>query len=158
MSYSQGSGNVKSLGVCFQTGRRDVGQVETVALEPVWRSVGRPSRELPPAIASRCGKMPSVVESHTALSLSSMSSTPTQKEGRPLDPRSLTDQRSATRIQMPIPNDTRAPQTIIGLVGIALAIWLVTKNHRMKQPIAITMPPISEAMGAGSAGHRHEHP
>ena len=137
-------------------------QVETVALEPMWRSLGRPCRELPPAITSHCGKMASMVESHTALSLHVISTPTKKRDGRglrpSLDPRSLADQRSATRIQMPIPTDTRAPQTIIGLVGIALAIWLATKNHRMKQPIAITMPPISEAMGAGSAGHRHEHP
>src|SRR5690348_16138509 len=111
---------------------------------------GRPSRELPPAIAPHCGKMPSVVESHTALSLLDVISTPTKKrDGRglrpSLDPRSLADQRSATRIQMPIATDTRAPQTIIGLVGIVLANWLATNNHRMKQPMAITMPPISEA-------------
>src|SRR4051812_21491672 len=78
-------------------------QVETVDLEPVRRSLGRPSRELPPAIASHCGKMPSVVESTLRCPFQMrLPHRPQKRRGgrglRPsLDPRSLADQRLATR-------------------------------------------------------------
>src|SRR5436189_1916013 len=88
--------------VCCQTGRRDVGPSRNSSFGTSLEKPGRPSRDLPPAIASHYGKMPSVVESRTALSLSNVPSVPTKKRGgrglRPsLDPRSLADQISATR-------------------------------------------------------------
>jgi hypothetical protein len=65
---------------CFVTEQRDVGTSGDSSFGTSLEKPGRPSGELSPAIVSHCGKMPSVVESHTALSLSDVTSTPTKKE------------------------------------------------------------------------------